>query len=304
MPLATVTLCKRTIMGQLFCAFTIQSRQSTGVNIMKRSRLRFSVSSFVILAMAILSIAGRAGAAVVGEEVGYDVDGVKLTGYLAYDDSITGKRPGVLVVHEWWGHNDYVRVRADMLAEMGYTALALDMYGDGKSTDHPADASKFMMEVFSNMDVAVKRFVAARNILESHASTVSGQTAAIGYCFGGNIVLQMARSGMDLKGVASFHGNLSTSKPAQPDAIKSHILVMHGADDPFVPPEQVDGFKAEMAAANADLKFIAYPGAVHAFTNPGADVLGKAHNLPLAYNEAADKQSWAELESFLKGVFK
>lgn len=271
---------------------------------MNRSKSGFNGSFFAMLAITMLLITGRAGAAVVGEEVNYEVDGVKLTGYLAYDDSVSGERPGVLVVHEWWGHNDYVRMRANKLAKMGYTALALDMYGDGKSTDHPADANKFMMEVFSNMDAAVKRFVAARNILEAHASTDSGQTAAIGYCFGGNIVLQMARSGMDLKGVASFHGNLSTSKPAQPGAIKSHILVMHGADDPFVPPEQVDGFKAEMAAANADFKFIAYPGAVHAFTNPGADVLGVANNLPLAYNEAADKQSWAELESFLKDVFK
>ncbi len=239
----------------------------------------------------------------VGEEVEYDVDGVKLTGYLAYDDAIQGERPGVLVVHEWWGHNDYVRHRADMLAEMGYTALALDMYGDGKAASHPEDAKKFMMEVFSNMDAGTRRFVAAREILENHPTSAAGSTAAIGYCFGGNIVLQMARKGMDLKGVASFHGNLSTQNPAQPGAIKAPILVMHGADDPFVPAEQVDGFKAEMANAGADMRFIAYPGAVHAFTNPGATAMGEQFGLPLKYDEAADTQSWAELDGFLKQVF-
>jgi dienelactone hydrolase len=254
-------------------------------------------------AFALCGLLGTAQAAVVGEEVEYDVDGVKLTGYLAYDDAIQGQRPGVLVVHEWWGHNDYVRHRADMLAEMGYTALALDMYGDGKQASHPEDAQKFMMEVFSNMDEGTKRFVAAREILESHPTSAAGSTAAIGYCFGGNIVLQMARKGMDLKGVASFHGNLSTQNPAQPGAIQSPILVMHGADDPFVPAEQVDAFKAEMTNAGADMRFIAYPGAVHAFTNPGATAMGEQFGLPLKYDEAADTQSWAELDGFLKQVF-
>lgn len=262
----------------------------------------FEFARFAVVAAAFLVT--QAHAAVVGEEIEYDVDGVKLTGYLAYDDAVEGARPGVLIVHEWWGHNDYVRMRADMLAGMGYTALALDMYGDGKSTTHPEDAQKFMMEVFNNMEAGKKRFVAAREILESHATSDAEKTAAIGYCFGGNIVLQMARSGMDLDGVASFHGNLSTQNPAQPGAVKAPMLVMHGADDPFVPAEQVDAFKSEMEAAGADMTFIAYPGAVHAFTNPGADELGKANNLPLAYNEEADRESWAELEKFLGKVFE
>jgi len=257
------------------------------------------------LALALsLSLTHGAHAAVVGEEVSYEVDGVTLTGYLAYDDAVEGERPGVLVVHEWWGHNDYVRRRAEMLAGLGYTAFALDMYGDGKSTTHPDDANKFMTEVFSNMEAGTKRFVAARDILESHPTTDAGKTAAIGYCFGGNIALQMARSGMDLDGVASFHGNLSTQNPAQPGSIQAKILVMHGADDPLVPPEQVEAFKSEMEAANADMTFIAYPGAVHAFTNPGATELGQTYNMPIAYDESADKQSWAELESFLTGIFQ
>lgn len=238
------------------------------------------------------------------ENVTYTANDTTLKGFLAYDAAESGPRPGVLVVHEWWGHNDYVRERAEMLAAMGYTALALDMYGDGKSTTHPDDANKFMMEVFNNMEAGTARFVAARDILESHATTIDSKTAAIGYCFGGNIVLQMARRGMDLDGVASFHGNLSTQNPAQPGDVKAPMLVLHGADDPFVPAEQVEAFKQEMEAAQADMTFIAYPGAVHAFTNPGADALGAAHDLPLAYNEAADKQSWAELEKFLDEVFE
>jgi dienelactone hydrolase len=258
----------------------------------------------VVSLTAALALSVHTHAKVVGEEIDYDVDGVKLTGYLAYDDAIDGPRPGVLVVHEWWGHNDYVRMRADKLAEMGYTAFALDMYGDGKSATHPEDAQKFMMEVFSNMEAGRKRFEAAREILESHASSDADKTAAIGYCFGGNIVLQMARAGMDLDGVASFHGNLSTQNPAQPDTIQAPILVLHGADDPFVPAEQVDAFKAEMEAANADMTFIAYPGAVHAFTNPDATKAGEEHGLPLVYDEEADTQSWAELESFLDEVFQ
>ncbi|MGH1471853.1 MAG: dienelactone hydrolase family protein [Cellvibrionaceae bacterium] len=238
-----------------------------------------------------------------GEEVLYEVDGVQLTGYIAYDANQTEQRPGVLVVHEWWGHNEYVRTRAHMLAKMGYTAFALDMYGDGKQAGHPDDAQKFMMEVMSNMSVGEQRFSAAKKILNDHETTFPNKTAAIGYCFGGAVVLHMARQGENLQGVASFHGNLSTQTPAKPHAIKSKILVMHGADDPFVPAEQVDTFKTEMAAAVADMKFIAYPNTVHAFTNPGATALGEKFDLPLAYNLEADEKSWSELDAFLKTIF-
>ncbi len=265
-----------------------------------RFRLR---AGFALVAVS-LAWSATVHAAVVGEEIHYQVDGVDLTGYIAWDDAIEGQRPGVLVVHEWWGHNDYVRRRADMLAELGYTAMALDMYGDGKTTSHPEDAKKFMMEVFSNMEAGTARFVAARDLLHAHASTDPGRTAAIGYCFGGNIVLQMARRGMDLDGVASFHGNLSTQVPAEPGAIQGSLLVLHGAADPLVPEEQVAAFKEEMANAGADMTFIAYPGALHAFTNPAADELGKTYNMPIAYDADADRQSWAELQTFLGTVFQ
>jgi len=190
-----------------------------------------------------------------------------------------------------------------MLAAMGYTALAVDMYGDGKQADHPGDAQKFMMEVLNNMEAGTNRFNSAKALLQQHAATDASRIAAIGYCFGGAIVLHMARFGVDVKGVASFHGSLGTQAPAEPGLVRARSLVAHGADDPFVPAEEVATFKREMADAGVDLKFIAYPGAVHAFTNPGATALGEQFDLPLAYNEAADTQSWAELEVFLREVF-
>jgi len=238
-----------------------------------------------------------------GEEVSYQAGDTTLKGYIAYDAKQQGKRPGVLVVHEWWGHNEYVRNRAHMLARMGYTALAVDMYGDGKSATHPEDAQKFMNDVMGNMELMQARFAAAETLLREHATTAPEQIAAIGYCFGGAVVLNMARQGADLDGVASFHGILSSPEPAAPGDIQAEVLVLHGADDPFVPVEQVDAFKQEMEAAKAEYEFIAYPGAVHAFTNPGATALGEQFNLPLAYDESADEQSWDALEQFLQRVF-
>ncbi|MEQ9563483.1 MAG: dienelactone hydrolase family protein [Woeseiaceae bacterium] len=239
---------------------------------------------------------------IVGEEVTYEANGTVLKGYIAYDAS-AGPRPGVLVVHEWWGHNDYVRDRARMLAEMGYTAFALDMYGDGKVANHPEDAQKFMMEVLANLDAAEARFRAAKSVLQKHPSTDPDDIAAIGYCFGGAVVLHMARSGEDLDAVASFHGSLGTQSPAQPGMIKARLLVANGADDPFVPAEEVEAFKAEMDAAGADMKFISYPGVVHSFTRPGATEIGEQFDMPLRYDEAADKDSWSELTLLLSESF-
>ena len=237
------------------------------------------------------------------EIVTYKSGGVLLRGYLVYDAAIKEKRPGVIVVHEWWGHNQYVRDRAHMLAELGYTAFALDMYGDGRLARHPKNAKKFMMKVLNNMREGERRFKAARDYLESHQTTLEDKTAAIGYCFGGGVVLHMARKGSDLKGVASFHGSLATKTPAKAGDINTKILVLHGADDPFVKPEHLDGFKTEMKEAGADMKFVSYPGAVHSFTRPDVDKIGEEFNLPLAYNEEADMKSWKELQGFLKRVF-
>ncbi|MCP4201022.1 MAG: dienelactone hydrolase family protein [bacterium] len=238
-----------------------------------------------------------------GEVIKYEVDGVTFTGYLAYDDQLEGPRPGVLVVHEWWGHNEYARKRAEMLADMGYTALALDMYGEGKLAEHPEDAEKFMMEILGSLETGVARFEAARKLLEDHPTTDPDKTAAIGYCFGGGVVLHMARIGAGLDAVASFHGGLAPLAPAQPGITETRILVAHGADDPMVPAEQIDAFQQEMADAGADMKFISYPGAQHSFTNPGATSVGEEFGMPLAYNEDADIESWGELEVFLGETF-
>ena len=177
------------------------------------------------------------------EEVEYAAGGVTLKGYLAYDTSIKGKRPGVLVVHEWWGHNEYARKRARMLAKLGYTALAVDMYGSGKTADHPDDATRFMNEVLENMERGEARFNAALGILKRHSATDPERIAAIGYCFGGGVVLHMARSGADLRGVASFHGSLGSSHTPEPGSVKAKVLVMHGADDRLIPPRTGRGIQ-------------------------------------------------------------
>ena len=241
-------------------------------------------------------------AAVVGEEVSYQAGDTTLKGYLARDTAMQGKRPGILVVHEWWGHNEYARERARQLAELGYVALAVDMYGDGKTADYPDDAGKFASAVRSNLPLMQARFEAAHAFLNSQPDVNPEQNAAIGYCFGGGVVLAMARSGADLDGVVSFHGSLAGGAVA-PAAIKARILVANGADDPFVTAEQIAAFKAEMDAAGADYTFINYPGAKHSFTNPDADAFGEKFGLPLAYNAAADADSWAEMQAFLQSVF-
>jgi len=236
--------------------------------------------------------------------VEYRAGGVVMKGYLAYDSTVKGKRPGILVVHEWWGLNDYARKRARMLAALGYTALAVDMYGEGKQATHPDDAAKFSSELMKNFGAAKARFMAAMAFLKQQPSVDPEEIAAIGYCFGGGIVLNMARQGVDLKGAVSFHGSLIAVKPAEPGSVKAKILVLHGGEDKFTTPEQIAAFKKEMNAAGADFRFIVYPGATHSFTNPEADVYAKKFHIPIAYNASADKKSWAEMKEFLHMIFK
>ena len=242
---------------------------------------------------------------IVTKPIDYDVDGVKFQGYLAYDANIEGKRPGILVIHEWWGLNPYAKKRAEMLAEEGYTAFALDMYGDGKLADHPEDAQKFMMEVISDMPVAVKRFDAAMSILKSQPTVEANSIAAIGYCFGGAVVLQMAKTGnKDLKGVASFHGALESMYTPKEGEVQAEILILHGKDDPFTPRDRIEVFIKELEDSGAKFEFIEYEGAVHSFTVEGADEKGKAFGLPLAYNKAADEGSWAKMKEFFDRIFQ
>ncbi len=240
--------------------------------------------------------------AVVTEEVEYEHEGTKLTGFLAKP---MGKEdaPIVLVVHEWWGHNAYARKRAAMLAELGYNAFALDMYGDGKLATHPKDAQAFMMEVVQNTDVLVGRFDAATDFLTSRAEFEDTDIAAIGYCFGGAVVLSMARSGKDLEGVVSFHGALGGLAPIAEGA-SVPALVLNGADDPFITEEQIITFKNEMDEADIPYTFINYEGAKHSFTSEKSTEVGKQFELPLEYNAAADEASWAEMQTFLASVFE
>jgi len=238
------------------------------------------------------------------EEVNYSSGATQLKGYIAYDDSFRGKRPAVLVVHEWWGHNEYARQRARQLAQLGYVAMALDMYGNGKQARHPEDAQKFSSEISSNIALAKQRFLAAMGQLQGLKRVDATKIAAIGYCFGGGVVLQMAREGVELKGVASFHGSLSTQHPAAPGAVKAKILVAHGGEDPFVGMDKLMAFIDEMNKAGASYKVVVYSGAKHSFTNPDASKYGKQFNLPLEYNPRADEDSWREMQLFLKDVFK
>jgi len=256
----------------------------------------------VMLAMVFV-VACEKGPEVTTEDVSYSATGVTMKGFLAYDVGIENKRPGIIVVHEWWGHNEYARRRARMLAELGYTALAVDMYGAGKQAAHPGDAMKFSSAVMKNMPVARARFQAALNVLKKHPTVDPENIAAIGYCFGGGVVLQMAREGLDLDGVVSFHGSLATSRPARPGRVKARVLVLHGADDSFVTPEQVTAFTREMEKANVRFELESFAGAKHAFTNPEADAYAKQFNIPLAYNAKADKQSWKEMQAFFEEIF-
>ena len=242
-------------------------------------------------------------AAVVGKEVSYQTGETVMKGYLAYDDALTGKRPGILVVHEWWGHNSYARKRAEMLAELGYTAMAVDMYGDGKTADHPDNAGKFATAVRQDQDMMQARFNAARHYLNSQETVDPELNAAIGYCFGGSVVLGMARSGADLDGVVSFHGSLGGLPPIS-DKVTAKVLAANGADDPFNSKESIELFKEEMETAGVDFEFINYPGVKHSFTNPDANVFGEKFGLPLEYNAEADKASWQKMQQFLDSIFK
>jgi dienelactone hydrolase len=255
-----------------------------------------------VCAIAVIFSAAASSAAIKTQELSYSEGGTNFKGFLAWDDAKSGKRPGVLVVHEWWGLNDYARSRAKQLAELGYTALAVDMFGEGKVADHPKDAGAFAGALMKDPQVAMARLQAAMQALKSQPTVDPDKIAAIGYCMGGAVVLSAARQGLDLDAVASFHGSLGGLPPVK-GPIKAKILVCHGADDSFIPPEAIETFKKEMKEANADLKFVSYPGAKHGFTNPAADESGKKFQIDLAYNSQADTESWKELKALLESVF-
>ena len=237
------------------------------------------------------------------ENVTYTGDNITMDGYVAYDASKEGKRPAVIIIHEWWGLNDYPKMRARKLAELGYVAMAIDLYGNGKTADNPNDAGKFAGEFYQNPQMAKVRFDAALNKLKTYSEVDTNNIAAIGYCFGGGMVLNMARLGENLKGVVSFHGNL-VGVPPKKDLLKAKILVCHGADDQFVKPQEVSEFKKQMDSIGADYSFKAYPNATHAFTNPAATENGEKFKMPIKYNAEADSASWNDMKDFFGRVLR
>ena len=259
------------------------------------------LARWLALVAACLAVASTALAAVRTQEMEYRQGETVLQGFMAWNDATPGKRPGVLVVHEWWGHNEHARRQARRLAEAGYVAFALDMFGKGKVTTHPADAEAFVTEATKDPEAMAARFNAALDLLKQDPRVDTARLAAIGYCFGGSVVLDQARAGADFKAVVSFHGGLGTSHPAQPGKVRARVLALTGGADPMNPSETVAGFKKEMTAAGARFEVISYPGAKHSFTNPDADKAGMA---ALGYNAQADKQSWAAMLKLFKMVLR
>ena len=224
-------------------------------------------------------------------------------GYLAYDDEIADARPAVLIVHEWWGLDDYIVRRAHMLAELGYVALAIDMYGGGSIAQDTDQAGAMMTGVLNDMKTGTAALKAGYNLLLSQPRVDPGRSAAIGYCFGGAMVLHMARIGLPLSAVASFHGALGSFHSAEPGSIKARILVCHGAADTMVTMEDLEGFKQEMEAAKADYEVLLLADAKHGFSNPQADLNAKKYGIDLGYQQSADEKSWEALQALFSKVF-
>jgi dienelactone hydrolase len=237
------------------------------------------------------------------ENITYSADSTTMNAFVVYDESKEGIRPAVLVVPEWWGLNDYAKMRATELAKLGYITMAIDIYGNGKTADNPDSAGAFAMPFYKNPQMAKVRIDAAIAKIKSYAQTDAGNVAAVGYCFGGGVLLNVVRLGTDLKGVVSFHGSL-IGTAANKDLLKAKILVCHGGADPFVPKADADKFKKQMDSIGAVYTFKEYAGATHAFTNPNATAMGEKFKIPIAYNAAADTASWKDMKEFFNGLFK
>lgn len=265
---------------------------------MMSSRILRAVPATAVAVM-FAAAASAAQAAVKTETIEYQDAGVTLKGVLAWDDAASGKRPGVLVVHEWWGLNDYAKTRAEQLAAEGYVAFALDMYGDDKVTDHAEQAGEWSNQISSNIDAWRTRAQAGLDVLKAQPQVDPGKVAAIGYCFGGSTVMQMAYAGADVEAVVSFHGSLP---PAGQDvkSVKPRVLVAHGRDDKFIPAEQIAAFQAGLDRVGAKWEMTIYSGARHGFTNPDAGKFGIDN---VVYNETADKRSWAAMLQLFDDVF-
>jgi dienelactone hydrolase len=237
------------------------------------------------------------------ELVSYMAGDVSLQGFVAYDESIKGKRPVVLVVHEWWGLNDYLKMRARKLAELGYLAIAVDMFGNGKVAANPKEAQELTGPFYNDPQLAKSRLDAAINEIKGFPQADPNNIAAIGYCFGGSVVLNSAKLGADLKGVVSFHGGLAGGAPFDKKLLKAKLLICQGGADKFVSMKDADTFKHKLDSIGATYTFKVYPNATHAFTNPDATKIGKEFNMPIEYNVEGDKNSWNDMKVFLASLF-
>jgi len=254
----------------------------------------------IYIIVALMALAGTAEAQIVTKTVEYRQGNTVLEGYVAYDDAVAGKRPGVMVIHEWTGLGNYVRKRAVQLAHLGYVAFAADIYGKGVRPKTPEDAGREAGKFLADRKLLKLRALAGLKELLKQPQVDPTKIAAIGYCFGGTTVLELARSGADLRGVVSFHGRLSAANSVDEKKIRAKVLVLHGADDPHVPSQQVAAFQEEMRHGGVDWQMVSYGGAVHSFTNPDS---GLDPSKGAAYNEKADRRSWEAMKSFFTEIF-
>jgi len=255
----------------------------------------------VLAAGLLLAVASAGQAELRTEVVEYKDRDVTLEGYMAYDDMFQGKRPGVLVAHEWQGHNAYVRRRAEQLARLGYIAFALDIYGKGVLAKDAKEAAALAGKYKKDRKLMRERAAAGLDVLRKHPLVDPARLAAIGYCFGGTVVLELARSGADLRSVVTFHGGLDTPTPEDARNIRGKVLALHGGDDPYVTPAQVSAFEEEMRKGGVDWQLVTYGGAVHGFTNPDN---GSDNSKGVAYNERADRRSWQAMKAFFSESLK
>ncbi len=255
----------------------------------------------MMLTLTMMLFVATASAEIVTETVEYKHGETVCAGYIAYDTADDGQRPGILVVHDWTGINEYTKSRCRQLAEMGYVAFAADIYGKGIRPKNSTEASEQAKIYRSDRQLMRDRVHAGLTVLENYLISDDTRLAAIGYCFGGGTVLELARSGADIAGVVSFHGNLDTPDPSDAENIQCKILVCHGAVDPYVPAEQVQAFYDEMNAADVDYQFVAYSNAVHSFTKEKA---GDDPSQGAAYNEKADRRSWEHMKLFFDQIFE
>lgn len=254
----------------------------------------------VFLAAFLAAFGATAEGKVMTKEVPYSHNDVKLVGFLAYDDAVEGKRPAVLVVHEWWGLNEYAKDRARQLAGLGYVAFAVDMYGEGRVTTHPQQASEWAKTITGNVSGWQDRADAGLEVLQKDPRADAERIAAIGYCFGGATVQQMAYSGAPLGGVVSFHGSLLPVREDQVERVSARILILHGASDPLIEEAQILNYVTAMEKSDLDWQMVFYGGAKHSFTNPDADKVGMD---ALGYSASADARSWAHMMVFFDEVF-